>query len=80
MEHSLVFLVHCADCALQRKIRLDNEKYLKQHPEIAMITSVIISEVLKENPKDPVAFIADYMTEPDLKARVLYAGNLGGVA
>lgn len=29
----------------QKKIRLDNERYLAQHPEIAMIMSVVVSEV-----------------------------------
>jgi hypothetical protein len=45
-----------------------------------MITSVIISEVLKEAPADPISFVADYMTHPTLKAKVLVAGNLDGIS
>mmetsp|Transcript_23076 Transcript_23076/g.56886 ORF Transcript_23076/g.56886 Transcript_23076/m.56886 type:complete len:100 (+) Transcript_23076:15-314(+) len=63
----------------KRKIRLDNERYLRQHPEIAMITSVVTSEVLKAAPSDPVAFVAEFMTAPNLKERVLQAGSMRGI-
>jgi hypothetical protein len=74
-------LIHADFCfGPQRKIRLENEDYLRRHPEISMITSVIISEVLKEAPADPISFVADYMTQPNLKAKVLLAGNLDGIS
>mmetsp|Transcript_30415 Transcript_30415/g.47650 ORF Transcript_30415/g.47650 Transcript_30415/m.47650 type:complete len:88 (-) Transcript_30415:218-481(-) len=64
----------------KRKIRLENEKYMRSHPELALITTVVLSEVLKEAPEDPVTFVAQYMTEPDLKGRVMKAANTIGVS
>mmetsp|Transcript_37356 Transcript_37356/g.87539 ORF Transcript_37356/g.87539 Transcript_37356/m.87539 type:complete len:89 (+) Transcript_37356:56-322(+) len=64
----------------KRKIRLDNEVYLRQHPEIGMITAVVMSEVLRDAPADPVAYVADFMTRPELKKRILQAGGEQGVA
>jgi len=69
-----------ASCRLQRKIRLENEDYMRRHPEVSLITSVIISEVLKEAPANPISFVADYMTQPDLKAKILAAGSLDGIS
>eukprot|EP00290_Baffinella_frigidus_P056289 CAMPEP_0180376792 /NCGR_PEP_ID=MMETSP0989-20121125/23648_1 /TAXON_ID=697907 /ORGANISM="non described non described, Strain CCMP2293" /LENGTH=154 /DNA_ID=CAMNT_0022375119 /DNA_START=610 /DNA_END=1071 /DNA_ORIENTATION=- len=55
----------------QRRIRMDNEKYLRSHSELAQISKVLISEVLREAPEDPVKFVSEYMTRQNLKARVV---------
>eukprot|EP00961_Rhodomonas_salina_P020794 279812-Rhodomonas_salina.2 len=63
-----------------RGIRLENEKYLRSHPELAVITTTVIAEVLRERPEDPVTFVANYMTAKDLKARVLKTANTIGAS
>ena len=65
---------------MQRKIRMDNEKYLRSHPELAQITSVAISEILREQPSEPVPFLARFMTDPKLKEKVLKAVNTIGIS
>ena len=64
----------------QRKIRLENEKYLRSHPELAQITSTAIDEILREQPADPISFLARFMTDPDLKGRVTKAVNTIGIS
>mmetsp|Transcript_33173 Transcript_33173/g.78182 ORF Transcript_33173/g.78182 Transcript_33173/m.78182 type:complete len:92 (+) Transcript_33173:22-297(+) len=64
----------------KRGIRLENEKYLRSHPELAVITTTVIAEVLRERPEDPVTFVANYMTAKDLKARVLKTANTIGAS
>jgi hypothetical protein len=49
---------------------MDNEIFLRSHPELSQITSVAISEILREQPADPVSFLARFMTDPNLKERV----------
>ena len=47
-----------------------------QHTQIS---TVIMSEVLQAQPTDPVKFVADYMTEKELKERVIKTANTIGV-
>ena len=63
----------------QRKIRLENEMYLRSHPELAKITSTAVDEILREQPADPISFLARFMTDPDLKGRVTKAVNTIGI-
>lgn len=65
---------------VQRKIRLENEKYLRSHPELAQITSTALAEILTEQPTDPVSFLARFMTDPDLKCKVIKAVNTVGIS
>jgi hypothetical protein len=39
-----------------------------------------MAEVLKEAPEDPVKFVAEFMTQDNLKARVLKAAGTVGVS
>lgn len=63
----------------QKKIRFENEKYLRAHPELAQISTVLISEVLVSQPGDPVKFVAQYTTQEGFKNRVLKAASTIGV-
>ncbi|KAJ1492651.1 hypothetical protein T484DRAFT_1930832 [Baffinella frigidus] len=58
---------------------MDNEKYLRSHSELAQISKVLISEVLREAPEDPVKFVSEYMTRQNLKARVVKTAETIGV-
>lgn len=58
----------------QRRVRekvieekIANELYLRHHPEVGLILSEAIRQVLKRRPKEPVAFIDDFFATKDLK-------------
>merc|ERR1712216_269535 len=63
----------------KEKIRFENDKYLRAHPELAQISTVLISEVLVSQPVDPVKFVAQYTTQEGFKNRVLKAASTIGV-
>ena len=65
---------------VQRRVRMENERYLREHPELTTISKVLMAEVLKEAPEDPVKFVAEFMTQDNLKARVLKAAGTVGVS
>ena len=45
------------------QIRLDNEKYLRDHPELRQMTSVFLARVLEEKPGDVLEFAATFFSE-----------------
>jgi len=65
---------------VQRKIRLENEKYLRSHPELSQISSVAMSEIIQEEPSDPVSYLANFMTDTNLKEKVTKAVNTIGIS
>jgi hypothetical protein len=52
-------------------LRLDNEKYLRAHPELRMLFATFISEALKQKPTNPQEFAAGFFTQDDLRSKVM---------
>ena len=57
----------------QRKVdmRLENEKYLRNHSELKLMVSVFMRRLLEEKPENPVLFASQFFTRPGLKKDVL---------
>ncbi|XP_074538726.1 RIIa domain-containing protein 1 [Halichoeres trimaculatus] len=49
------------------KTRIDNERYLRSHPEVEVLISNFLRDVLLERPVDIHEFAADYFTDPNLQ-------------
>lgn len=47
--------------------RVNNELYLRKHPELQNMISVFLFKVLEEKPKDILAYAGKYFDQPDLK-------------
>ncbi|XP_071385305.1 RIIa domain-containing protein 1 [Centroberyx affinis] len=48
------------------KTRIDNEKYLRSHPEVEILISDFLSDVILKRPADVREFAADHFTNPNL--------------
>ncbi|XP_038567367.1 RIIa domain-containing protein 1 [Micropterus salmoides] len=48
------------------KTRVDNEKYLRSHPEVEVLISEFLRDVLLKRPPEIREFAADHFTNPDL--------------
>lgn len=46
--------------------RIDNEKYLRAHPEVDALMADFLRDVLLKRPADIHGFAADHFTKPDL--------------
>lgn len=46
--------------------RVNNETYLRQHPELQNMVSVFLFKVLEEKPKDILNYAGKYFDQPDL--------------
>eukprot|EP00294_Goniomonas_avonlea_P004597 CAMPEP_0114562322 /NCGR_PEP_ID=MMETSP0114-20121206/12466_1 /TAXON_ID=31324 /ORGANISM="Goniomonas sp, Strain m" /LENGTH=93 /DNA_ID=CAMNT_0001747997 /DNA_START=22 /DNA_END=303 /DNA_ORIENTATION=- len=57
----------------KRKMRFENEQYLREKPELTMLMRVILSEILDQTPPDPVKFVAEFCTKAGLKEQVMAA-------
>ena len=57
----------------QRKVdmRLENEKYLREHSELKLLVSVFMRRLLEEKPTNPVMYASAFFTRPGLKKDVL---------
>jgi hypothetical protein len=51
---------------LKIKIRVENERYLRSHPEISAMISSFTNKVLLERPEDLREFAADFFSDPNL--------------
>ncbi|ORX78871.1 hypothetical protein BCR32DRAFT_328365 [Anaeromyces robustus] len=51
-------------------IRVSNEKYLREHPEINDIVGYFVSEVLKNKPKDIQEYAAKVLSKDTLREDV----------
>uniref|UniRef100_A0A1X7T2K7 RIIa domain-containing protein n=1 Tax=Amphimedon queenslandica TaxID=400682 RepID=A0A1X7T2K7_AMPQE len=49
------------------KVRLQNEKYFRKHPEIPLLLESFLQKVLLKKPDDIKAFAASYFTDPRLR-------------
>ncbi|XP_028281657.1 RIIa domain-containing protein 1 [Parambassis ranga] len=50
------------------KTRIDNEKYLRSHPEVEVLIGDFLRDVLVKRPQDIREFAADHFTNPNLQA------------
>ncbi|KAL3060199.1 hypothetical protein OYC64_014720 [Pagothenia borchgrevinki] len=48
------------------KTRINNEKYLRSHPEVEVLIGDFLRDVLLKRPADIQDFAADHFTNPDL--------------
>ncbi|XP_065909802.1 RIIa domain-containing protein 1-like [Dysidea avara] len=51
-------------------IRIENERYLRSHPEISALIGGFVSEVVLQQPKDIREFAAEYFNDPALADKV----------
>ncbi|XP_018536046.1 RIIa domain-containing protein 1 [Lates calcarifer] len=52
------------------KTRIDNEKYLRSHPEVEVLIGDFLRDVLLKRPADIREFAADHFTNPNLHATI----------
>ncbi|KAI9353321.1 hypothetical protein DFJ73DRAFT_828210 [Zopfochytrium polystomum] len=52
------------------QMRIDNELYLRRHPEIKDIMGYLTSQVLVSRPDNIQDYLMDLMADPDLPAKV----------
>lgn len=52
------------------EVRIQNEQYLRQHPEIPVVLGSFVRKVLLERPSDIKVFAASFFTDPNLKNRI----------
>ncbi|XP_039597863.1 RIIa domain-containing protein 1-like [Polypterus senegalus] len=50
--------------------RIDNEKYLRSHPEVEILLEEFLREVFMKRPEDIREFAAVHFTDPDLPERI----------
>ena len=55
------------------QIRLINETFLRQHPELKHLISFYMSKVLKDRPDDVLDYTVRFMTGPGVEAEVFAA-------
>ena len=55
---------------LKVKLRLENEKYLRAHPELKMLVANFMKVVLEKKPQNVTSFATGYFTSPGLEQRV----------
>ncbi|XP_034084218.1 RIIa domain-containing protein 1 [Gymnodraco acuticeps] len=58
------------------KTRINNEKYLRSHPEMEVLIGDFLRDVLLKRPADIRDFAADHFTNPDL--HVLIGSKMEG--
>ena len=61
-------------------MRLNNEKYLRSHPELKALVALFMRTLLEDKPEKPEIFAAKFFTRPDVKAIVLRVNSPGGSA
>ncbi|TPP63118.1 RIIa domain-containing protein 1 [Fasciola gigantica] len=55
---------------LKTRTRINNERYLRNHPEINHMISAFLRDLLLKQPKDPRQHFTDFFTHPDLITRI----------
>lgn len=51
--------------------RVDNELYLRNHPEVKEILNYLLSEILIARPENVQDFATDLLADPKLKAKII---------
>jgi hypothetical protein len=44
------------------QLRIDNERYLREHPELSDLLRSFMTRVLQERPEHPLQFAVDFFT------------------
>ncbi|KAJ3192849.1 hypothetical protein HK101_005877 [Irineochytrium annulatum] len=52
------------------QMRIDNEQYIRKHPEVKDVLNYFMRQVLLNKPEDLQDFAADFFSDPDLAAKV----------
>ncbi|XP_022621929.1 RIIa domain-containing protein 1 [Seriola dumerili] len=52
------------------KTRIDNEQYLRSHPEVELLIGDFLRDVLLKRPADICEFASDHFTNPNLHATI----------
>ena len=55
----------------QVELRVDNERYLRKHPELRQLFKHFMAQVLEEKPSNVQEFAARFFTQPDLRDQVM---------
>lgn len=53
------------------ELRLDNERYLRKHPELRQLFKHFMAQVLEEKPANVQEFAAHFFTQADLRDQVM---------
>ncbi|KAL3980734.1 RUN and SH3 domain-containing protein 1 [Sarotherodon galilaeus] len=53
------------------KTRIDNERYLRSHPEVDVLIGDFLRDVLHKRPADIRGFAADHFSNPNLQETIL---------
>ncbi|KAG5445523.1 RIIa domain-containing protein 1 [Clonorchis sinensis] len=56
---------------LKTETRINNEKYLREHPEIQFMISAFLRDLLLKQPEDPRKHFTDFFIRPDLRDQIL---------
>ncbi|XP_013390259.1 RIIa domain-containing protein 1 [Lingula anatina] len=51
--------------------RLENEKYLRNHPEVECLLTGFLGDILRKRPNNVREFASSYFTDPDLPDKVV---------
>mmetsp|Transcript_26116 Transcript_26116/g.69516 ORF Transcript_26116/g.69516 Transcript_26116/m.69516 type:complete len:81 (-) Transcript_26116:370-612(-) len=63
------------------RMRIENEEYLRQHPELQTFISMFMSKVLDEQPDDVLTFACEFFSNPENEAAVMEGvGTVGFTA
>ncbi|KAM9851516.1 RIIa domain-containing protein 1 [Aulostomus maculatus] len=49
------------------KMRIDNQKYLRSHPEVEVMVGHFLRNVILKRPDDVLEFAAEHFTNPNLQ-------------
>ncbi|XP_029658072.1 RIIa domain-containing protein 1 [Octopus sinensis] len=55
---------------LKIHIRIENEKYLNEHPEVECMLAGFLSEILMKQPDNIHEFAAEHFTNPNLRRNI----------
>ncbi|XP_068693926.1 RIIa domain-containing protein 1-like [Montipora capricornis] len=50
--------------------RFQNEKYLREHPEVSCLLSGFLGSILRERPENVREFASNYFSDPQLASKV----------
>lgn len=50
--------------------RISNERYLRSHPEVELLVSDFLREVLLKRPENILEFAAEHFTDPEFPRRI----------
>ncbi|KER31832.1 hypothetical protein T265_02058 [Opisthorchis viverrini] len=56
---------------LKTETRINNEKYLREHPEIQFMISAFLRDLLVKQPEDPRKHFTDFFIRSDLRDQIL---------